>query len=171
MAWLAASTTHRDQAVIDRLAVVTYEIDNLAVNMLTGLQSPTLLKLLGDREAEKARLEAQLCSHAPVRPSTTVLPHPMLLRRFEAKVANLRDTLDDEAVCGEAAEILSTLVESVTIYPARRVDRKRSPATVGAGTEAAVASAGIAAIYYAADRPVHPHDATQTDTHKDRCLR
>ena len=41
----------------------------------------------------------------------------MLLRRFKEKVAALRATLNDEAVIGEAAAVLETLIESVTIYP------------------------------------------------------
>jgi archaellum biogenesis ATPase FlaH len=41
-----------------RLAIVNREIDNLTANMLTGVPSPSLLKLLGDREAAKVRLES-----------------------------------------------------------------------------------------------------------------
>ncbi len=114
---IAAATAHRDEAATDRLAVVEREIDNLAANMLTAVASPTLLKLLAEREAEKARLEGQLRAQTTAKSSATILPHPALLRLFEEKVAALRETLNAETVRGEAAEILSTLIESVTIYP------------------------------------------------------
>ncbi len=58
MARVSATATQQDQSTADRLSAVVREIDNLAANMLTGLLSPTLVKLLSDREAEKARLEA-----------------------------------------------------------------------------------------------------------------
>jgi site-specific DNA recombinase len=47
----------------------------------------------------------------------TILPHPVLLDRFEQKVAALRVSLDDEAIRTEAAATLATLIASVTIYP------------------------------------------------------
>ena len=47
----------------------------------------------------------------------TILPHPVLVERFEQKVAALRVSLDDEAIRTEATAILTTLIESVTIYP------------------------------------------------------
>jgi hypothetical protein len=50
-------------------------------------------------------------------PTTTILPHPALLQFFEEKIDRLRKTLNAETVRGEAAKILSTLIESVTIYP------------------------------------------------------
>ena len=109
--------SQHDQATVDRLGTVTREIDNLAANMLTGVLSPTLAKMLSDREAERAQLEAKLASQPHSAQSATILPHPVLKRMFEEKVGKLREMLDDEAVRGEAAEILSTLIESVTIYP------------------------------------------------------
>ncbi|WP_413071687.1 recombinase family protein [Sphingomonas sp. 1P08PE] len=114
---LSNTAASRDQQSTERLATVTREIDNLAANMLTGVASPTLLRLLADREAEKARLEQRLSAQATSRPMATIIPHPELRRLFREKVARLRETLDDAAVRGEAAEILSTLIESVTIYP------------------------------------------------------
>jgi hypothetical protein len=40
-----------------------------------------------------------------------------LLRLFQDKVDKLRETLNDDAALGEAANILSTPIETVTIYP------------------------------------------------------
>ncbi|MBM3334761.1 recombinase family protein, partial [Candidatus Sumerlaeota bacterium] len=53
-------TERRDGALNDRLAVVTAEIANLGANMLAGVISETLTKLLLERESEKQRLEAQI---------------------------------------------------------------------------------------------------------------
>ena len=117
MARLKSTSARQDQSIIERLAVVTCEIGMLAANMLAAVASPALLKLLAEREAEKARLEGQLSTPTMVAPSDTILPHPALLQLFQEKVRRLRETLDTETVRGEAAEILSTLIESVTIYP------------------------------------------------------
>lgn len=116
VARITQNDDQRDEAASARLDVVTRELENLAANLLQGVLSPTLQTLLANREAEKIILEARLAAQ-PATSGASILPHPMLLRRFEEKVAALRETLDDEAVRGEAAEILSTLIESVTIYP------------------------------------------------------
>ena len=117
LARLTSTSARQDQSIIDRLAVVTREIDTLAANMLAAVASPALLKLLGDRESEKARLEKQLSMPTAVAPSATILSHPAVQQLFKEKVSWLREALDAETVRGEAAEILSTLIESVTIYP------------------------------------------------------
>jgi site-specific DNA recombinase len=117
IARLTRTSTGKNQSVIERLTVVTREIDTLAVNMLAAVASPALLKLLANRESEKARLEGQLGTPTTVAPSAAILPHSALLQLFDEKVGRLREMLDTETVRGEAAEILSTLIESVTIYP------------------------------------------------------
>ncbi|WP_428842981.1 recombinase family protein [Sphingomonas carotinifaciens] len=117
MVRLNQATSVQDHASQDRLAVVTREIDNLVANMLNGVASPTLVKLLADRESEKASLEAGLAQRSRTNLTVPVLPYPTLMRLFEEKVGKLRETLDDERIRGEAARILSTLIESVTIYP------------------------------------------------------
>ncbi len=117
MARLTSMSARQDRSIIDRLAVGTREIDTLAANMLAAVASPALLKLLGDREAEKARLEGQLSTPTTVAPGATILSHPAVQQLFKEKVGRLREALDAETVRGEAAEILSTLIESVTIYP------------------------------------------------------
>lgn len=48
-----------DTATQKRLTLVTAELTNLEQNMLSGVLSPTLLRLLTEREAEKTRLESQ----------------------------------------------------------------------------------------------------------------
>ena len=117
VARISDMAVYMDQASTNRLAEVIREIDNLAANMLTGVLSPTLLKLLGEREAEKARLESQMAGKPATLRTATILSHPDFLRLFKEKIGGLREALDTETVRGEAAEILSTLIESVTIYP------------------------------------------------------
>jgi site-specific DNA recombinase len=76
-----------------------------------------MLKLLEACETEQARLEGHLRARMTVMPPTTILPHSALLQLLAEKVGRLRETLNAETVRGEAADVLSTLVESVTIYP------------------------------------------------------
>ena len=47
----------RDEPVIERLAIVALEVDNLAANMMAAVASAVLLNLVAERELEKARLE------------------------------------------------------------------------------------------------------------------
>jgi site-specific DNA recombinase len=116
MARLTRVTSDHDRTFADRLAIVTREIEHLAANILSGIVNPTRAKLLSDREAEQAALEAKLAQQATTVPPGAVLPHPTLLRLFE-KVGELRQALDAERVRGEAAEILAKLIDSVTVYP------------------------------------------------------
>ncbi|BCA63680.1 hypothetical protein HMP09_2914 [Sphingomonas sp. HMP9] len=127
MAQLISTSADHDQLVIDRLAVVTREIDALAANMLAAVASPTLLKLLSERETEKARLEGQLHTPTTAVPSAKVLPHPALLQLFEEKVGRLRETLDTEAARGESAEILATLIERDDLPGRHGWSRGRGP--------------------------------------------
>ena len=75
--------------------------------------------MIADREAEKARLGRRPGGSA-LKGSTVAAvlpPHCELRKQFRSKVADLRASLDDDAARPEAAEILSRLIESVTIYP------------------------------------------------------
>jgi site-specific DNA recombinase len=113
---LTRHAERRDDALSERLAVVTAEIANLGANMLAGVISETLTKLLVEREAEKQRLEAQI----QLKPNidTISLPEPAdLTAIFAKKAQNLTKTLNEDKIRGEAADILSRLIESVTIYP------------------------------------------------------
>jgi site-specific DNA recombinase len=92
------------------------ELSNLTQNLLGGLVSPILMDMISDREAELARLSAQTVS-ATARKPADILPPPVLLERFSQKVTALRTSLDDVTIRSEAASVLATLIESVTIYP------------------------------------------------------
>ena len=107
--------TREDDANV-RLRQLRTELENLTENLLTGLASPTLLRMIADREHETAKLASSRLS-LPLRTATEILPHPVLLQRFNEKVAALRATLDDNTIRTEAATVLATLIESVTIYP------------------------------------------------------
>ena len=82
---LAQTRDEREETVRARLAELDVELRNLSANLLAGVVSSTLMGLLADREAEKARLEAELASRSA--PAPQVLAHPALLRRFEEKGA------------------------------------------------------------------------------------
>ena len=113
VARLTQTRGEREERVRARLAELEREIANLASNLLAGVVSSTLANMLAGREAEKAGLEAEL--RAEATPETPILPHPALLRRFEVKVARIREALNEPAVRAEAAQTIRSLVESVTI--------------------------------------------------------
>ena len=106
----------RENALSDRLAIVTAEIANLSANMLAGVLSETLMKLLVEREGEKQQLEAQIGVQPSIEAITLPAPED-LTKLFAEKERSLTETLNDKRIRGEAGEILSTLIESVTIYP------------------------------------------------------
>ncbi|WP_436286797.1 recombinase family protein [Sphingomonas trueperi] len=109
---------HQDAAEV-RLKQLETELANLYQNLLAGLASPALRSMIADREAEKSRLESSSRGSATNgNTARSVLPpHGELRKQFRAKVAELRASLDNDAARPEAAEILSRLVESVTIFP------------------------------------------------------
>ena len=82
-----------DDALSERLAVVTSEIANLGANMLAGVISETLTKLLVEREAEKQRLEAQIQLQPKIE--TIILPAPAdLTAIFAKKAQDLMESLN-----------------------------------------------------------------------------
>ncbi len=96
-----------------RIEELDREIENLAKNMLAGVVGPTVTRMLAEREQEKLSLEHDL--HRSTKAPVEILPHPVLIQRFEAKVAGIRIALNDPNVRTEAAEIIRELIESVTI--------------------------------------------------------
>jgi hypothetical protein len=69
--------------------------------------------MLADRKAEKERLLRQL--EAGYVQGPAVVPHPALIRRYEEKVASLREALNDELIRAEASQSLRSLIGSVTV--------------------------------------------------------
>jgi hypothetical protein len=98
-----------------RLAQIKAESGKLYQNLLAGLVSPALRTMITEREAENGRLESRLAILGKAKATADILPHPARLKQFTRKVEALRASLDDDAVRTEAAAVLSTLIESVTI--------------------------------------------------------
>ncbi|MBD8552809.1 MULTISPECIES: recombinase family protein [unclassified Sphingomonas] len=114
---LTRQDTGRHDAAQQRLQQVTTELDNLYQNLLAGIASPALRAMITEREAEKLRLKARTGAGNDSKPTAILLPHPVLVEQFRSKVAALRQSLDDASIRTEAAAVLSTLIESVTIFP------------------------------------------------------
>ncbi len=74
--------------------------------------------MIDERETEKARLISRNATvDRGVVPHLSLSPPSVLQAHFRARIADLRTTLEDLAVRGQAASIMSRLIESVTIYP------------------------------------------------------
>lgn len=98
-----------------RLKELEEQIATLANNMLLSSSNPTLHKMLSDLEDEKRLLE----THKPTAsPQVRILPHPVFVERFTAKVKNLHAALEDDAIRLQAVEVIRALIHSVTIFPA-----------------------------------------------------
>ena len=110
---LARTRDEREEEIRRRLDQLETEINNLSRNLLSGVVSSTLAAMLASREEERDRLQAQL--GRDVSEDVKILPHPALVRRFEEKVARIRDALNDPAVRGEAAQTIRSLIASITI--------------------------------------------------------
>lgn len=117
VARITGQQNDRDVETRMRLAAVETELANLAVNLRSGLLSPMLMQLLSETEAEKAKLESRLVRSAPAKAVAQILPHPVLVRKFGEKIGALRETLNDDSIRTEAAELMDQLIESVTIHP------------------------------------------------------
>ena len=75
---------------------------------------PTIMSMIAKRELEREELAARIA--ARMRPiKADIIVHPALLRRFQGKIARLREALNEEVVRGEAVATIRELVESVTI--------------------------------------------------------
>jgi len=114
VARLTRSRDEADQDARERLTALEIEISNLAQHFLQGTVSPTLTAMLNDRENEKA----QILQRLSVKPAetSTVIPHPMLVKRYEEKVGRLRDALNDETVRSDAISALRSLISSVEVH-------------------------------------------------------
>ena len=83
--------------------------------MLVGVLWPTLQSALAHREAEQIGLTRQPSTIE--RPASAVLPAvPVLLDLFRTKVSILRASLNDEAVRPQAAEMLTSLIDRITVH-------------------------------------------------------
>ncbi len=78
-----------------------------------GRSNAALLDRLSDLEAEKATLDIDLDASRP----EPVRIHPNAAELYVAKVRDLRDSLGAEDARDEAAAILRTLIEEITLHP------------------------------------------------------
>ncbi|MBZ6383921.1 zinc ribbon domain-containing protein [Sphingomonas sanguinis] len=115
---LARIDSHEADTARIRLQQLERELGNLYENLLAGIATLALCQMIDEREAEKARLILRNATVDGGVVSPPLLPTPSVLQaQFEARIAALRSTLEDPAVRGQAASIMSRLIESVTIYP------------------------------------------------------
>ncbi len=115
---LARIDSHEADTARIRLQQLERELGNLYENLLAGIASPALRQMIDERETEKARLISRNAIVDKGVVSHRTLPTPSALQaQFQARIADLRITLADPAVRGQAASIMSRLIESVTIYP------------------------------------------------------
>lgn len=112
---LRRDESSRDGEAKQRLALLEVEVENLAANMLAGVVSPTIVRMLDEREAECAALRRRIAR--PGQSEPVLLPHPALRARFEARVADLRRSLSDPANRAEIARVVGELIEEIVVYP------------------------------------------------------
>ncbi|WEK43202.1 MAG: hypothetical protein P0Y64_18060 [Candidatus Sphingomonas colombiensis] len=162
---LSAERSNDNENIATRLKQVQRELDNLVRNMLAGVLSPTLTQLLGEREAEKADLEAKLAG-APVAELPVHMPSAdELMKRFQEKIADLYRNLNQDEHRTEAATIIARLIERVTIHP----DGERGP-------EAEVEASTGTLLRFATNDNAAPRGGVSSSTavvagtHNQRCL-
>ena len=79
-----------------------------------GLYQPSMKARMAELEAEKAALEARLAA-APEPPKVRL--HPNLAGLYREKVAALEQALADPEIKAEAAEIVRSQIERITLTP------------------------------------------------------
>ena len=100
-----------------KLERIDLELENLSKNALAGLISPTIMRMISEREKEKEQLQGEIADRARRYPPPQLPSHEQLLARFKTKVATIREALNDETVRREASETIGQLIEAVTIFP------------------------------------------------------
>ena len=107
---------HRHHAVDleRRLQAVRRRIASIVAAVEDGLYNPSMKERLDELETQKAATEAELAA-VPEEPKVRL--HPDLPKLYAAKVAHLRDALDDPAIREEAAEVLRSLIDKVVLTP------------------------------------------------------
>ena len=78
------------------------------------MYQPSMKARMDELEAEKALLEERLAA-APEPPKIRL--HPNLPRLYREKVAQLEQALADPAIKAEAAEIIRSQIERITLTP------------------------------------------------------
>ena len=97
------------------LAGVARKLTGLIDAIADGLRAPGLQQRLDDLEARRKQLEQELA--AP--PTTPVRLHPNLATVYRQQVERLQEALNQPDIRDEAIQVLRSLVERVSISPAK----------------------------------------------------
>jgi site-specific DNA recombinase len=97
-----------------RLEAVRRRIASMIRAIEDGLYQPSMKARMAELEAEKAALEERLAA-APELPKVRL--HPNLAGMYRQKVAALEQALADPEIKAEAAEIVRSQIERITLTP------------------------------------------------------
>jgi site-specific DNA recombinase len=97
-----------------QLEAVRRKIASMIRAIEDGLYQPSMKGRMAELEAEKAVLEARLAT-APALPKVRL--HPNLAGMYRQKVAALEQALADPEIKAEAAEIVRSQIERITLTP------------------------------------------------------
>jgi site-specific DNA recombinase len=97
-----------------RLEAVRRKIASMIRAIEDGLYQPSMKARMAELEAEKATLEERLAT-APELPKVRL--HPNLAGMYRQKVAALEQALADPEIKAEAAEIVRSQIEQITLTP------------------------------------------------------
>ena len=97
-----------------RLEAVRRKIASMIRAIEDGLYQPSMKARMAELEAEKAALEERLAA-APELPKVRL--HPNLAGMYREKVAALEQALADPEIKAEAAEIVRSQIERITLTP------------------------------------------------------
>jgi hypothetical protein len=97
-----------------QLEAVRRKIGSMIRAIEDGLYQPSMKGRMANLEAEKATLEERLAA-APELPKVRL--HPNLAGMYRQKVAALEQALADPSIKAEAAEIVRSQIEQITLTP------------------------------------------------------
>jgi hypothetical protein len=111
---LATEQTQNRAADEGRLEAVRRKIASMIRAIEDGLYQPSMKARMAELEAEKAALEERL-ARAPELPNVRL--HPNLAGLYRKKVAVLEQALADPEIKTEAAEVVRSQIERITLTP------------------------------------------------------
>ena len=111
---LAAEKTRHRAEDEGRLEAVGRKIASMIRAIEDGMYQPSMKQRMAELEAEKAVLQERLAA-APEPPKIRL--HPNLPGLYREKVAELEQALADPAIKAEAAEIIRSQIERITLTP------------------------------------------------------
>ena len=103
----AAKQAHLKKRLAETVKAITYMVDMVEA----GKAPPSICDRLYEREAEKARIEAELAAQPADEGVVTMMPN--LVEVYARKVASLADALNDPAIRPEAVELIRPLIDKI----------------------------------------------------------